>query len=221
LLRYLFAALFLGQQSSKYEYFYDMDMELREPAVAYGKQKFTIEEYLAMEEAGVEKHEYYRGEIFAMSGSKVPHNTISSNLLGQLVVKLKGKKCRPYGSDQRIHIEANTLFTYPDISVVCGEVITLNNDNWNILNPAVIIEILSPSTRNYDRGEKFMLYRDIPTLKEYILIDSEHAHIEAFRLNAAHRWELEEYNSPEDQLHIKAINEVIAVAEVYDGVKMS
>ncbi len=197
-----------------------MDMELREPAVAYGKQKFTIEEYLAMEEVAAEKHEYYRGEIFAMSGSKVPHNTISRNLLGQLIVKLKGKKCRPYGSDQRIHIETNSLFTYPDISVVCGEVITLNNDNWNILNPAVIIEILSPTTKNYDRGEKFMLYRDIPTLKEYILIDSEHVHVEAFRLNATHRWELEEYNSPDDLLHIKAINEVILIAEIYDEVQM-
>lgn len=195
-------------------------MEVNEPAVVYGNQKFTIEEYLAMEEAAVEKHEYYRGEIFAMSGAKVLHNTISSNLLGELSVKLKGKKCRPYGSDQRIHIEANTLFTYPDISVVCGEVITLNNDNWNILNPVVIIEVLSPSTKNYDRGEKFLLYRDIPTLKEYILIDSECIHIEAFRLNAAHRWELEEYNSLEDQLHIKAVNEIITVVEIYDGVRL-
>ncbi|MBX2923027.1 MAG: Uma2 family endonuclease [Chitinophagaceae bacterium] len=195
-------------------------MELREPAVAYGRQKFTIEEYLAMEEAAVEKHEYYRGEIFAMSGSKVPHNRISGNVYAVLHQKLKGKKCRPYNSDQRIHIESNTLFTYPDISVVCGEYATLNNDNWNILNPVVLIEVLSPSTKNYDRGEKFMLYRDIPTLKEYILIDSEHVHIETFRLNGAHRWELEEYNSLEDQLHIKAVNEVIAVTEIYDGVRL-
>ncbi|HRO46844.1 Uma2 family endonuclease [Agriterribacter sp.] len=195
-------------------------MELREPAVAYGKQKFTIEEYLAMEEAAVEKHEYYRGEIFAMSGAKLPHNTISGNLFAELAVKLKGKKCRPYGSDQRIHIESNTLFTYPDISIICGEPITLNNDEWNVLNPAVIIEILSPSTKNYDRGEKFMLYRHIPTLQEYILVDSESIHIEIFRLNAAHRWELEEHNSIEDQLRIKAINETIAVADIYAGVRM-
>lgn len=87
--------------------------------------------------------------------------------------KLKGKSCQPFGSDQRIHIEKNTLFTYPDISVICGELKTLNNDEWNILNLTVLSEILSPSTKNYDRGEKFKLYRDIPTLKEYILIDSE------------------------------------------------
>lgn len=197
-----------------------MDMELREPAVAYGRQKFTIEEYLAMEEDAVEKHEYYRGEVFAMSGAKVPHNRISGNLYAILHQKLKGKNCRPYNSDQRIHIEINTLFTYPDISVVCGEDVTLNNDNWNILNPSVIIEVLSPSTKNYDRGEKFMLYRDIPTLREYILVDSEHVHIEAFRLNTVHRWELEEYNVLEEQLHIKAINEIIPVAEIYDGVRI-
>ncbi|MCO5235432.1 MAG: Uma2 family endonuclease [Chitinophagaceae bacterium] len=195
-----------------------MEMEVREPLVAYGKQKFTVGEYLAMEEDAVEKHEYYKGEIFAMSGAKVPHNTICSNLFGELAIRLKGKKCRPYGSDQRIHIESNTLFTYPDISVICGEPVTLNNDNWNVLNPAVIIEILSPSTKNYDRSEKFMLYRDIPSLKEYILVDSEHLHIEAFRLNATHRWELEEYRSTKDQLHIKAINEAIPLADIYAGV---
>jgi Uma2 family endonuclease len=194
-------------------------MELREPAVAYGKQKFTIEEYLKMENAAFEKHEYYKGEIFAMSGPKVPHNRISGNLFATLHQKLKGKKCRPYNSNQRIHIVANTLFAYPDISIVCGEDVTLNDDNWNILNPAVIIEILSPSTRNYDRGEKFMLYRDIPILKEYILVDSERMHIEVFRLNTVHRWELEEYKNVQDRLHMKAINEVIPVAEIYDGVK--
>ncbi|MBX3242340.1 MAG: Uma2 family endonuclease [Chitinophagaceae bacterium] len=183
-------------------------METREPAIAYGKQKFTIEEYLSMEEAATEKSEYYRGEIFAMSGAKLPHNTISVNLLIELGNKLKGKQCKPYGSDQRIHIEANTLFTYPDISIVCGETKTLNNDNWNVLNPAVIIEVLSPSTKNYDRGEKFKLYRDIPTLKEYILVDSESLHIEIFRLNEAHRWELEEYDSPEEVLYINPLTSI-------------
>ena len=108
--------------------------------------------------------------------------------------KLKGKRCKPYGSDQRIHIPSNTLFTYPDISIVCGEIITLNNDEYNVLNPTVIIEVLSKSTKNYDRGEKFKLYRDIPTLKEYILVDSESIHIEVFRLNENNHWELEEYN---------------------------
>ena len=197
-----------------------MEMEANEPAVAYSKQKFSIEDYLEMENTSIEKHEYYKGEIFAMSGAKMPHNDISKNLSGNLYVKLKGKKCQPYGSDVRIHIESNTLFTYPDISIICGDVVTRNNDDYNVLNPTVIIEILSPSTKNYDRGEKFKLYRDIPTLKEYILVDSESIHIEVFRLNENNHWELEEYNSTENLLHIKAINENILISEIYEGVKL-
>jgi len=195
-------------------------MEVKEPAVAYGKQKVSIEEYLEMEQSSIEKHEYYKGEIFAMSGAKMPHNTISKNLLGTLFTKLKGKKCQPYGSDVRIHIESNTLFAYPDISIICDEVITRNNDDFNVLNPVVIIEILSHSTKNYDRGEKFKLYRDIPTLKEYILIDSESIHIETFRLNEKNHWELEEYNFVTEELYVKAINEKILIADIYEGVKI-
>ena len=192
-------------------------MEVNEPAVAYGKQKLSIEEYLEMENASMEKHEYYKGEIFAMSGAKVPHVVISDNILTVLKQKLKGKKCMPYGSDLRIHIQSNTLFTYPDISIICGEIMTLNDDNYNVLNPAVIIEVLSKSTKNYDRGEKFKLYRDIPTLKEYILVDSETIHLEVFRLNENNHWELEEYNSMGSFLFIKAIDEKVAISEIYEG----
>lgn len=195
-------------------------MEVREPAVAYGKQKFSIAEYLEMENASPEKHEYYKGEIFAMSGAKMPHNEISSNLMILIGSNLKGKKCKPYGSDVRIHIEANTLFTYPDLSIICGERTTLNNDDYNVLNPTVIIEILSKATKNYDRGEKFMLYRDIPTLKEYVLVDSESIHIEVFRLNETQHWELEEYDSINEELYIKAINEKVLIEEIYEGVKI-
>jgi Uma2 family endonuclease len=165
-------------------------MEVREPAVAYGKEKISIEDYLQMENTEVVKHEYYQGEIFAMSGAKVPHNKISGNIYATLHAKLKGKKCKPFNSDQRIHIPSNTLFTYPDISIICGEIITLNDDDYNVLNPTVIIEVLSNSTKNYDRGEKFKLYRDIKTLKEYILVDSESIHVEVFRLNENGHWEL-------------------------------
>jgi Uma2 family endonuclease len=196
-------------------------MEVNEPAVAYSKQKMSIEEYLEMENASTEKHEYYKGEIFDMSGAKMPHNRISSNLLIALGSKLKGKKCQPYGSDARIHVESNTLFTYPDISIICGEVITLNNDDYNVLNPTVIIEVLSKSTKNYDRGEKFKLYRDIATLKEYILVDPESTDIEIFRLNENGHWELEEYKSLTDTVIIKSIDETLSVSDIYDGVHIA
>ena len=195
-------------------------MEIREPVVANKKEYISIEEYLEMEYAADEKHEYYKGEVIAMSGAKVPHNIITGNLLGTLGYNLKGKGCHLFNSSQRIHIPSNTLFTYPDISVICGEVMTLNNDDYNVLNPTLIIEVLSKSTKNYDCGEKFKLYRDIATLKEYILVDSKSVHMEVFRLNENGHWELEEYKTLADNVIIKAIEETIAMAEIYEGVKI-
>ena len=197
-----------------------MENELREPAVAYGKSKFTVEEYLQMELISQEKHEYYQGEIFSMSGAKVLHNIISGNLYYGLRKRLEGKSCKPFNSDQRIHITQNSLFTYPDISIICGEIITLDNDDWNILNPSVIIEVLSPGTKDYDRGGKFKLYRDIATLKEYMLADSETISIEVFRINDGGHWELEEYRNMDDSLLVKSIQVSIPVIEIYEGTKL-
>jgi Uma2 family endonuclease len=197
-----------------------MDWELREPVPVYGKKKMTIEEYLKYENASDEKHEYYQGEIFAMSGAKVPHNIISTNLLIALGQKLIGKFCQPFGSDQRIYIPENTLFTYPDISVICGDIETKDDDQMNALNPTVIAEVLSISTKSYDRGDKFKLYRDIPTLKEYILVDSESVRIEVFRINLAGHWELEEYKSISEVLQIPALQISIPLSGIYEGVKL-
>jgi Uma2 family endonuclease len=194
--------------------------EVREPAIAYGKQKFSIEEYLEMENAAVEKSEYYKGEVFAISGALMKHNKIFSKLFGALTAKLKGKSCQPYGSDTRIHIPSNSLFTYPDIVIICGKEETLNNDGFNVLNPTVIIEILSRSTKNYDRGDKFNLYRDIPTLKEYILVDSESIGVEAWHINESNHWELEEYKSINEMLAVKAVGIDMPLQEIYEGVEL-
>ncbi len=134
--------------------------------------------------------------------------------------KLKGNPCKPFGSDLRIHIEANTFFTYPDISIVCGNIVTLNNDNFNVLNPSALIEVLSDSTKNYDRGDKFKLYRDIPSLKEYVLVDSENIGVEIFRLNAAQHWELEEYNKTSKGFDIRAVDIFLEMEDVYEGVRL-
>ncbi|HEX8462096.1 MAG TPA: Uma2 family endonuclease [Segetibacter sp.] len=194
---------------------------LREPVVAYGKARFTVSEYLEMEVNATEKSEYYKGEIFAMSGALLAHNIIASNTLALLHNKLRGKGCRPFNSDMRIHVEKNTLFTYPDISVVCGKPETLNNDSLNLLNPSVIIEVLSRSTRSYDRGEKFKLYRDIPTLNEYILIDSLSLNVEAFTINEKNHWELTEYKRMEETLTLSSLRINIQIAEIYEGTEMS
>lgn len=191
-------------------------MQAQEPAPAYARKNWTIGEYLEMEAASDEKHEYYRGEIFAMSGASLSHNAIAANVIAELRNKLKSKGCRPYGSDLRIHIPSNTLFTYPDVSVFCGKVDTLNNDQFNALNPVVLIEVLSKATKEYDRGDKFQLYRDIPTLKEYILIDSLSVFVEAFSINDAGHWELRDYKTLDDLLLFPSLGISLPLKEVYE-----
>lgn len=195
-------------------------MEIEEPGIAYGKQKFTMEEYLTMERRSEQKHEYFNGEIFAISGAGERHNVIFSNLFGELAYKLKGNPCRPYGSDLRIHIPENTLYTYPDISIICRDIVTDQKDDDNVIQPSILIEILSPSTKNYDRGTKFKLYRDIPSLKEYILIDSEAISVEIFRLHENGHWQLDEYKNPDEFLKLFTIEFEITLKEIYQGTKL-
>ncbi|GCC49896.1 Uma2 family endonuclease [Chryseotalea sanaruensis] len=210
-------------------------IEIREPIVAYGKKKLTIEEYLAFERSSEQKHEYFQGEVFLMldelpsttselevyarSGASQTHNIISVNVIGELYIRLKGKPCRPYGSDMRVFIPENTLYTYPDISVFCGDVEQTNEDS--VVDPTIIIEILSPSTKNYDRGSKFKLYRDIPSLKEYILVETETINIEAFRINKSGHWELEEYKSLHDKLEVAAIGVDLPIEFIYQNTSLT
>ena len=205
-------------------------MEIKEPAVAYGENKYTIEEYLRMEKAATERHEYYQGEIFqmqghgellAMSGASPRHNIIFSNLFIALGTRLKGKPCQPFGPDMRLNIPDNTLFSYPDISIYCDEPENIPEDEESFIKPTVLIEILSPSTKHYDRGGKFILYRDIPTLKEYILVDTATFNVEAFRINSNNHWELEEYKSISDILSLPSLGNTMPVAEIYAGTKLA
>ncbi|MDQ6903840.1 MAG: Uma2 family endonuclease [Bacteroidota bacterium] len=191
-------------------------MEIEEPVPAYQKKLYTIQEYLEMENEVSEKHEFYKGEIFAMSGAGKRHNIISINIIISLGKSLKGKHCRPYGSDMRINIPENTLFTYPDISIFCGEVKNLKEDANTATLPVIIIEILSPSTRNYDRGEKFMLYRAIPSLKEYILVDSEAIHTEHFAINKEGLWQLKEHDVITDEIFMETLDVKLPLQEIYE-----
>jgi Uma2 family endonuclease len=120
----------------------------------------------------------------------------------------------------RINIPENTLFTYPVISIICGDIINSKADEETAIQPTVIIEILSLSTKQYDRGEKFKLYRDIPTLEEYIMIDSDSVSIEAFRINDRHHWELQEYKTISVSLDIVADNVSIPISNIYEGTKL-
>lgn len=185
---------------------------------ALEKPFITQEEFLLTERESKVKHEYFKGEIFAMSGASRFHNRLFSNMFGNLFNYLKGKKCTPYGSDLRVHVQQNTLYTYPDITIVCGEEEYLDDKFDTLTNPKVIIEILSPTTKDYDRGSKFMLYRAIPSLVEYVLVDSEAVCIERFYKNEEGIWSLFEYKELTDLVYFAAIDFKISVEEIYSNV---
>lgn len=193
--------------------------EVNEALLDYSKMRYTVEEYLEMERASDVKHEYYQGEIFAMSGAGNNHNEIFTNVFGDLCLQLKGKPCRPYGSDMRMYIPENTLYTYPDISIYCSKPTSPNNDNRT--NPTIIIELLSSSTRSYDLGKKFELYKAIPTLKEYILIDSERIGVKSWRINKYNYWEPEEYKTLQGTVLIPTVAVSLSMQDIYDGVKFT
>jgi Uma2 family endonuclease len=187
---------------------------------ALEKKYYTQEEYLAIERAAEFKSEYYDGEMFMMAGASLPHNFITSNLSAEIGVFLKSKKCRSFSNDLRIHIPQNSLYTYPDVVIVCGKIETLDDQKDTVLNPSVIIEVLSESTADYDRGGKFVLYRQIPTLKEYILIDSREVTAEVWRKNEGGFWFLQkETTNIKDQITIETIDLTLALEEVYAGIE--
>lgn len=181
----------------------------------------TQEEYLKFERSATEKHEYFQGEIFAMSGASFEHNIIFKNSYLELGTKLKGKKCQPYGSDLRIHIPKNSLYTYPDISIVCGNLESADNKFDTAINPSVIFEILSKSTESYDRNQKFDLYRDISSLQEYIMIHSEKIQVIKYLRNADNSWLMTNYVSLEDSFIIQAVDVELKLADIYLDVKFS
>ncbi len=181
-------------------------------------KQYTVEEYLELERSSEIKHEYYRGEIFAMSGASLPHNRIQMNFTRETGNFLKGKGCDVFGSDLRVHIPPNGLYTYPDAIIVCGEPDIRDKELDILLNPAVIVEVLSKSTQSYDRGDKFALYRAIPSLKEYILIASESVGVEHYTRQENNTWLLQEYKQVNDLLPLKIIQLLLPLAELYNGI---
>lgn len=196
-----------------------MENEVKEPVP---KLNFmSPEEYLEMERASEQKHEYYKGEVFAMSGAGWEHNVIASNLSRLLADYLHGKGCRLFGSDFRIHIPGASLFTYPDFSIVCGEYLSGIMYADNLTSPSVIIEILSPSTKDYDRGSKFMLYRSIQSLHEYLLIDSGTVTVELYTKQNDHSWLLTEFREPGESVFLQNIGYTLKLSEIYEDLKFN
>jgi Uma2 family endonuclease len=182
------------------------------------QQHYTPEEYLALERQAECKSEYYAGEIFAMAGASRWHNLIVTNVLRELSLQLKGRPCTTYPSDMRVKISPTGLYTYPDVTVVCGEAQFEDHQQDTFLNPTLIVEVLSESTEAYDRGGKFAHYRKLASLMEYVLITQTKPHVEHYVRQADHRWLLAEADSLSDSIHLPSIDCHLALAEVYDKV---
>lgn len=186
-------------------------------ALPHDKQLMTPEEYLKFERESDVKHEYLDGEIFAMAGASKNHNRIQATVMGMLYTQFAGRPCESFGSDQRVKVDA-TFYTYPDISVVCGEAEFDESELDTLLNPTVIIEILSPTTEIYDRGKKFQQYRELESLQEYVLIAQDTMRIEHY-LRQGEQWLLTDARGPDAVVALPSIGCELKLSDVYAKVE--
>jgi len=179
------------------------------------KKYFTVQEYLALEDAAEYKSEYYQGEIFAMAGGSVNHNQIITNVISQPDQAHPRHKCRSFATEVKLWIEELDLFTYPDLMIICDKPQFYPGRTDVILNPLVIIEAISKSTEAYDRGKKFQFYRSIPSFQEYILIDQYSVHVDQFYTNTQGKWTLTDYNDNQAILTFAKIDFEIPLEKIY------
>jgi len=182
------------------------------------EQRYSIEDYLALEEKADFKSEYYNGEIFPMAGGTLNHNRITGNIYLALKQILKTKDFDVFIGDVKLHIPCTGSFTYPDVLVINGEPRYWEDRRDTIESAELIIEILSESTKDYDRAGKFENYRSIPELHDYILISQDKVHVEHFEKQAANQWLLTDYKSLDESLKIVQVEEKISLRDIYDKI---
>lgn len=182
------------------------------------KRHYSVDEYFGIEEMSDVRHEYFDGEIFAMSGGSRNHNQIAQNLT-RAFDALRGRGCRSYLADVRLKTPGG-LYTYPDVMVICDPAALTADRLETVTNPVVIAEVLSTSTRDYDRGQKFDLYRTIPTLRDYVLVDQYAVDVEHRVLDGA-RWRSDRYARREDIIQLSGVPVTLQVSAVYDLVDFS
>jgi Uma2 family endonuclease len=183
------------------------------------KTKYTAEEYLAREEKAEYKSEYYDGEIRMMAGGTRDHSVIAVNTIIALGNALKKTPCTVLNSDMRLLVSPCGNYTYPDAMVICGRTIFQTGRTDVVANPIVIVEVLSASTREHDRIEKFTLYRQIESLREYVLIDSERIVVSILRReDDSGKWTIEIMNNPADILVLESLQIEIPLTEIYDKI---
>ncbi len=178
----------------------------------------TLTEYESRERLALTKSEYYRGEMFVMAGGSPEHSLVATNFTREAGNQLKGKPCVPYNSDLRVKIEATGLYTYPDASIVCGPPEMDSAVTGTVLNPSVIVEVLSDSTESYDRGKKSSHYRRLASLCELILISPTEPLVEMYTRRADETWSFIEYRAITDTLTIESVAVSIPLSEIYRNV---
>ncbi len=182
-------------------------------------RRISIEDYLAAERRAETKSEYMDGEVFAMSGASREHNLIAVNVTASVHGQLKGRACETYAGDMRVHVPATGLYTYPDVTVVCGEPRFEDSEVDTLLNPTLLIEVLPPSTEGYDRGKKFAQYRMLESFREYVLVSQEEVRVEIFTRQDDGHWLLsEEASRLEETVPLASIGCELRLADVYDRV---
>jgi Uma2 family endonuclease len=181
------------------------------------KQSMSFPEYLAQEKTALEKSIFWDGEVFGMAGASRRHNLLTAAMLGELRVGLRGRPCQPYSSDQRIRVSDGQRYVYPDASVTCKPVESAANDPDAITNPTLVVEVLSDSTEAFDRGDKFLGYRSLASLTDYLLVSQHAKRVEHFVRSTEGSWVLRVYESG-STLRIASLQIDIAVDALYEGV---
>jgi Uma2 family endonuclease len=183
------------------------------------KTKYTPEEYLVIDRQSDFKNEYLNGEIFAMTGASRKHNLITINVATSLNSQLKGRQCEVYANDMRVKVSSSGLYTYPDV-VVCGSPEFEDIEIDTLINPALIIEVLSKSTEGYDRGDKFGHYRKLESLLEYVLISQDKHHLEHYIRQSDNQWLLSEAGDLQARIDLPSIDCKLGLADIYDKVEI-
>jgi Uma2 family endonuclease len=177
------------------------------------QRRYSLDEYFMVEETSQVKNEYYDGQIFAMAGASLQHNRFAANLLSFIRPAILQRGCEAFGSDLRVQTPGG-LFTYPDITVVCGQSLLIQGRPDTLTNPVALIEVLSDATREYDRGQKFALYKEIPTVRDYLLVEQDEVLVEAFRLSGD-SWESNSYDNLDSVAFLASVDLQIPLREVY------
>lgn len=180
------------------------------------RRQYTLDDYFSLQRGIEVKLEYFNGEIYVMAGGSAGHNRISRNVLKIIDAALAGSSCEAFGSDMRVSTPSG-LYTYPDASIVCGP--KVSDATETISNPIVIVEVLSDSTRNYDRGDKFELYRSIQTLRHYVLIEQNFIQVEHRRFQPDGSWSSEISESLDQIVHLSEAGVDLHLTGIYDGVE--